>query len=93
MSFAGARPELAEQFGDQIDAHRDIALTGNFRCGPAIITTASMLISTKPEMQSVGDAAQLAAQVSYVHVNRPIDAITEHFLPALQDAGISLAGC
>ncbi len=90
MSFAGARPELAEQFGDQIDAHRDIALTGNFRCGPAIVTTASMLISTKPEMQSVGDAARLAAQVNYVHVKRPIEAITEHFLPALQDAGISL---
>lgn len=90
MRFAGARPELAEEFGDQINAHRDTALTGNFRCGPAIVSTASTLIPTVPGMQSAGDAAQLAAQVNYVHVGRPIDAITDHFLPALQDAGIPL---
>lgn len=90
MRFAGARPELAEQFGEQIDAHRDTALTGNFRCGTAIVSTASTLIRTVPGMRSAGDAAQLAAQVTYVHVGRPIDAITEYFLPALQDAGIPL---
>lgn len=90
MRFAGARPELAERFGDQIDAHRDAALTGNFRCGPAIISAASTLIPTMPGMQSAGDAAQLAAQVNYVHVGRPLDAITDHFLPALQNAGIPL---
>lgn len=88
MRFAGARPELAEQFGDQVEAHRDTALTGNFRCGPAITSTASTLISTVPRMRSAGDAARLAAHVNYVHVGRPIDAITDHFLPALQDAGI-----
>jgi len=90
MRFAGARPELAEQFGDQIDAHRDTVLTGNFRCGPAIVSTASTLIPTMPGMQSAGKAGQLAAQVNYVHVHRPIDAITDYFLPALQDAGIPL---
>ncbi len=90
MRFAGARPELAEQFGDQIDAHRGAVLTGNFRCGPAIVSTASTLIPTVPEMLSTGAAAQLAAQVNYVHVDRPIDAITDHFLPALQNAGIPL---
>lgn len=90
MRFAGACPQLSEQFGYQIDAHRDTVLTGNFRCGPAIVSTASRLIPTMPGMQSAGDAAQLAAQVNYVHVGRPIDAITDHFLPALQDAGIPL---
>ncbi|WP_313903220.1 ATP-dependent helicase [Rhizobium leguminosarum] len=90
MRFAGARPELADQFGDQIGAHRDTSLTGNFRCGPAIVDTASTLIPTVPAMQSVGHAAQIAAQVNYVHVSRPIDAITDYFLPALQDAGIPL---
>lgn len=90
MRFAGARPELAEQFGDQIDAHRGTVLTRNFRCGPAIVSTASTLIPTVPGMLSAGDAAQFAAQVSYVHVDRPIDAITDHFLPALQDAEIPL---
>lgn len=90
MRFAGACPELAEQFGDQIDAHRDTALTGNFRCGPAIVTAAASLIPTVPRMQSAGDADQLPAKVNYVHVGRPIDAITDHFLPSLQDAGIPL---
>lgn len=90
MRFAGARPELAEQFSDQIAAHRDTALTGNFRCGPTIVKTASTLIPTLPEMQSAGNAAELAAQVNYVHVGRPIDAITDHFLPALQAADIPL---
>lgn len=90
MRFAGARPELAEQFGDQIDARRDTVLTGNFRCGPAIVSAASTLIRTMPGMQSAGNAGQLAAQVNYVHVQRPIDAITDYFLPALQDAGIPL---
>lgn len=42
-------------------------------------------------MQSAGNAAQLAAQVSYVHVGRPIDAITDHLLPTLQNAGIPLS--
>jgi DNA helicase-2/ATP-dependent DNA helicase PcrA len=41
-------------------------------------------------MHSAGDAAQIAAQVNYVHVGQPIDAVTDHFLPALQDAGIPL---
>lgn len=90
MRFAGARPELAEQFSDQIYAHRNIALTGNFRCGPAIVTTAARLIPTVPGMQSAGDAAQFPAQVNYVNVGRPIDAITDHFLPSLQNAGIPL---
>jgi DNA helicase-2/ATP-dependent DNA helicase PcrA len=90
MRFAGARPELAEQFSDQINAHRNIALTGNFRCGPAIVTTAARLIPTVPGMQSAGDAAQFPAQVNYVNVGRPIDAITDHFLPSLQNAGIPL---
>lgn len=90
MRFAGARPKLADEFADQIGAHGDTSLTGNFRCGPAIVDTASTLVPTVPAMQSVGDAAQIAAQVNYLHVSGPIDAITDYFLPALQDAGISL---
>ncbi len=90
MRFAGARPELAEHFGDQIRARRDTALTGNFRCGPAIVGTASTLIPTVPSMHSAGDAAKLVAQVNYIHVTRPIDAITDQFLPALLDAAIPL---
>lgn len=90
MRFAGARPELAERFCEQIDAARDIALSGNFRCGPAIVTTAATLIPTIPRMQSVGDAAHFPARVDYVHVKQPIDAITDHFLPSLQEAGIPL---
>lgn len=90
MRFAGARPELAERFCQQIGADRDIALTGNFRCGPAIVTTAATLIPTIPRMQSVGEAANFPARVEYVHVKQPIDAITDHFLPSLQEAGIPL---
>jgi DNA helicase-2/ATP-dependent DNA helicase PcrA len=90
MSFAGARPELAEQFCDQIGARRDAALTGNFRCGEDIVTAASTLITTIPKMRSVGHAAHYKTKVSYVHVNQPINAITDYFLPALEAAKISI---
>ncbi|MCA3077932.1 MAG: ATP-dependent helicase [Rhodocyclaceae bacterium] len=90
MRFAGARLELAEHFGDLIDAHRDIALTGNFRCAPEIVAKAATLIPTTPRMRSAGDAAKRVATAAYVHVGQPIEAITEHFLPALLESGIPL---
>lgn len=90
MRFAGARPDLADQFGQHIGARRDASLTGNFRCGPAIVAAARTLIPTMPAMQSAGAASELNASVNYVHVARPLDAITDYFLPALQAAGIPL---
>lgn len=90
MRFAGARPDLADRFGQDIGAERRHALTGNFRSGPAIVTTAGTLIRTQPAMQSAGAAQMLAASVHYVHVAQPLNAITDHFLPALADAGIPL---
>jgi len=90
MSFAGARPDLADQFGQDVGADRDRALTGNFRSGPNIVTVAETLITGRPAMQSAGAAQFINASIDYVHVARPIDAITDHFLPALQREGIPL---
>jgi len=90
MRFAGARPDLAEEFGQAINAKCDAALTGNFRCGPGVVACAGTLIPTQPAMQSAGAAADLESSVSYVHVSRPLDAITDYFLPALYEAGIPL---
>ena len=90
MRFAGARPDLADRFGQDIEAERGHVLTGNFRSGPAIVTAAGTLIRTHPAMQSAGAAQALGASTHYVHVARPLDAITDHFLPALANAGIPL---
>ncbi|MDX1121819.1 AAA family ATPase [Sinorhizobium medicae] len=90
MSFAGARPDLSREFAVEIGAELDYSLSANFRSAPEIIATAHTLIATNPQMHSEGEAKTCTAQVSYVHVGQAVEAITEHFLPMLQDERIDL---
>ncbi len=90
MSFAGARPDLAQEFATEIGAELDYSLTANFRSAPGVVNTAHTLIATNPRMHSEGKAKDFDAAVTYVHVSQPLNAITEHFLPMLQDEGIEL---
>ncbi len=89
-AFAGARPDLARGFSNDIGARQDIALSGNFRCAPQIIVPAEALIARVPPMVSAGDAALIAGRVEYRHVANPREAITDHFIPMLEARGIAL---
>jgi DNA helicase II / ATP-dependent DNA helicase PcrA len=90
MSFAGARPDLADDFAETIEAECGLALTGNFRSAPQIVAVADQLIHTNPAMHSVGSASGLAGLVEYVHVGSAVEAITDYFLPILEEQGIEL---
>ncbi len=89
-AFAGSRPDLAHAFSTEINARQDIAISGNFRSGPHIITPAQTLIPRTPHMYSAGRAVSHQGEVTYVHVNSPVNAITDYFLPVLQNNNIPL---
>ncbi len=88
-AFAGARPDLARAFSAEIGARQDIAISGNFRSGPHIITPAQILITRNPAMYSAGQAEHYNGTVQYEHAASPVNAITDHFLPLLEGNGIS----
>ena len=90
MSFAGARPDLADQFAEAIEAECGLSLTGNFRSAPQIVAVADHLIHSDPAMHSVGPAGNLTGVVEYVHVNSAVEAITDYFLPLLEEQGVEL---
>jgi len=90
MSFAGAEVDLSDAFAHKIGADRTFSLSGNFRSGPQIVAAADTLIPTSRGMQSAGKARLIAAHVEYVRAARPIDAITDSFLPMMQKMGIEL---
>jgi DNA helicase-2/ATP-dependent DNA helicase PcrA len=90
MSFAGARPDLADEFAEGIQAECGLALTGNFRSAPQIVSVADHLIHTEPPMHSAGDATKLVGVVEYVHTGSAVEAITDYFVPMLGEKGIDL---
>ena len=89
-AFAGARPDLAGSFAEQIGARQDMAISGNFRSGSHIIAPAESLISRNPAMYSAGQAEHHTGIVQYEHVASPANAITDHFLPLLEESGVLL---
>lgn len=90
QSFTGARPDLANYFAAQIGARQDISLSGNFRSAPQIIGPAETLIPRNPAMYSAGTAAAYQGTVTYIHAPNPVEAITDHFLPMIEQQGIAL---
>lgn len=87
-AFAGARPDLGEEFCHDIGVRRDFSLSGNFRCTPEIIVPAQTLIDRQPAMRSVGLSARQTGTVEYFHVAQPQHGITDYFLPLLEARGI-----
>jgi DNA helicase II / ATP-dependent DNA helicase PcrA len=60
--FAGARPDLAEQFASRIAARTDKQLSGNFRSSNPLVSQANKLYSRTPTMTAVGHAARYVEQ-------------------------------
>lgn len=88
FGFAGARPDLADSFAADIQAHVDAPLTINFRSSQLIVDHAHLVCARTPAMQAGGRHA--AAGHAPRHINAPSSfvAVTEYFLPALDDADI-----
>jgi ATP-dependent DNA helicase UvrD/PcrA len=86
--FAGARPDLADEFPRRIGARTDMGLSGNFRSSPAIIAQAERLYPRIPAMAALGAARHFTERPEWRHGNRTFDVITDYFLPALDDLGI-----
>lgn len=88
FGFAGARPDLMEAFADEIGAEREPSLAGNFRSSTAIIAHAERLCSRTRPMLAVGQHAKFSFTPQHVHVASAFEAITDYFLPALDELGI-----
>lgn len=81
--FAGARPDLADEFAARIAARTDLALSGNFRSSTPIIEHANLLYPRAPEMIAVGAAKAFTEVPEWQHGASAFDVITDYFLPAL----------
>jgi DNA helicase II / ATP-dependent DNA helicase PcrA len=86
--FAGARPDLMDEFARDIKAKSDFPLLGNFRSSSSIISHAEKLFPRKPPMYASGLNKNIKEKPVYVHTSNAFNAITDYFLPALNDLGI-----
>lgn len=86
--FAGARPDLAEQFAGRIQARTNLNLSGNFRSSPPILSHAELLYPRTPAMKALGDAKKFTEIPIRQHGTSVFEIITDHFLPALEGLGI-----
>jgi DNA helicase-2/ATP-dependent DNA helicase PcrA len=81
--FAGARPDLADEFATRIAARTDLTLSGNFRSSSPIIDHANLLFPRMPEMRAVGTAKAFTEAPKWRHGASVFEVITDYFLPTL----------
>ena len=90
FGFAGARPELADEFATRVEAQTDLQLSGNFRSSPTVVAHANRLFQRSPPMTSAGDAQQYTEAPRWVYGGTPFEAVSDYFLPALEELSIPL---
>ena len=88
FGFAGARPDLADEFAARIGARTDVQLSGNFRSSPPIIADANILYPRTPPMKAVGRARKYTNESVWEHGDSVFEVITDYFLPALEGLDI-----
>ncbi len=88
--FAGARPDLADQFAERIAARTDKQLSGNFRSSTPIIAHANMLYPRMPPMTAVGRARNYTELPAWQHGASAFTVITDYFLPVLETLKIPI---
>jgi DNA helicase-2/ATP-dependent DNA helicase PcrA len=86
--FAGARPDLADEFATRIAACTDFTLSGNFRSSSTIIDHANILYPRTPEMKAVGAAKAFTEAPEWQHGASAFEVITDYFLPILDSLDI-----
>ncbi|MFA5762741.1 MAG: ATP-dependent helicase [Bacilli bacterium] len=90
FGFAGARPDLADEFATRIGARIDLTLSGNFRSSPTIIDHANLLYSRDPAMTAVGTAKTFTEKPEWHHGASVFAVIMDYFLPGIDALGIPL---
>jgi DNA helicase II / ATP-dependent DNA helicase PcrA len=90
FGFAGARPDLADEFAGRIHARTDMQLSGNFRSSRPIIAHANVLYPRVPAMKAIGEARKFTEEPLWQHGRTAFEVITDYFLPALEGLGIPL---
>lgn len=86
--FAGARPDLADEFAHRINAVTDLGLSGNFRSSPSILAHAELILPRIPAMKALGPAKKFVEVPTQRHGTSAFEVITNYFLPALEALGI-----
>jgi DNA helicase-2/ATP-dependent DNA helicase PcrA len=90
FGFAGARPDLADQFANRIGARTDLPLSGNFRSSKPIVDHANILFPRTPPMIALGKAKKFTEVPSSQHGGSAFDVLTDYFLPALDTLNIPI---
>lgn len=88
--FTGARPELVAPFGQYIQARDNLSLSQNFRSSAHIVEHAERLFPRQPTMTASGPNRTSRCEPVLVRNVTAFQAITEHFLPLLEENGIAL---
>jgi DNA helicase-2/ATP-dependent DNA helicase PcrA len=88
-AFAGADPAAGEEFAGEIGARLDFPLVENFRCSQKIVVHAERLIPRNPAMAAKGPTAGYGFEPEHHHVHATAAAITDYFIPLLQEHGVS----
>ncbi|HZL19993.1 MAG TPA: ATP-dependent helicase [Polyangia bacterium] len=83
FGFAGARPDLADDFAARIGARTDLGLSGNFRSSAPIIDHANILYPRTSAMTAVGAAMVFTEAPEWRHGASAFEVIADYFLPAL----------
>ena len=82
--FAGARPDLANDFAARIGARTDLPLSGNFRSSQPIVEHAELIFPRTPPMSALGASKDYTEQPQWRHGNSSFDVLTDYFLPMLE---------
>lgn len=89
-AFTGARPELVAPFGAYINARVDLSLSQNFRSSKHVVEHAERLFPRNPAMTATGRYKDFPKAPVVVRDVSAFVAITEHFLPLLEEHQIAL---
>jgi DNA helicase-2/ATP-dependent DNA helicase PcrA len=90
MGFAGARPDLMQEFASRIETGESILLAGNYRSSQRIVQMAERLCPINPAMEAVGPNRDHGFTPLLVESETLESSIFDHLLPALAEQGISL---
>lgn len=90
FGFAGARPDLADEFAARIGARTDKQLSGNFRSSEPIVANANALYPRTPPMTAVGPAKAYKQEPEWRHGDTAFEVLTDYFLPTLEELGIPI---
>ncbi|MCB2147612.1 MAG: ATP-dependent helicase [Deltaproteobacteria bacterium] len=88
FQFAGARPDLADNFANRIGARTDLPLSGNFRSSQPMVEHAELIFPRIPPMSARGEARHYIEQPQWRHGHSSFEVLTDYFLPGLDSLGI-----